>query len=362
MSVSAETAPAPTPRSHRIFRIVAWLAGLAVLVGVLELLDVDLVSWIDSVWDAISSISLAYLLLGLVFQTIQTCLTALAWVPILRAAYPDAGVTYPPILTAYAVGVAMNGVLPANIGTFVMLLMFLALVPGSNFPGILSGYLVQKIFFTVIGALVYLYLFLSVPGSFSIQLGNISDHPAATAVIVVGGIVLIAMLIRIFWRWVRKLWLQAKQGAAILSTPRRYFVGVFLPSLGGYAAKLCVIGVFLAAFAIPVTFHSIMSVVGSNSLANVTSVTPGGVGVNQALNAAALTNYTDSATATAYSITQQLVTTAWNILFAIVLVAVVLGWSGGKLLIRDSYTDAKVRASEMKRRRKDTDEPAEPEA
>jgi len=108
-----------------------------------------------------------------------------------------------------------------------------------------------------------------------------------------------------------------------------------------------------------VTFHSIMAVVGSNSLANVTSVTPGGVGVNQALNAAALENYTTSANATAYSITQQLVTTAWNILFAIVLVAVVLGWTGGKLLIKESYSDAKVKAAEMKRRKKDEPETAE---
>jgi hypothetical protein len=79
-----------------------------------------------------------------------------------------------------------------------------------------------------------------------------------------------------------------------------------------------------------------MSVVGSNSLANVTSVTPGGVGVNQALNAASLRNFTPMVTATACSIAQQLVTTAWGILFAIVLVAVYFGWSGAKDLVRTS--------------------------
>jgi len=36
----------------------------------------------------------------------------------------------------------------------------------------------------------------------------------------------------------------------------------------------------------PVTFRTIMSVAGGNSLANVVSVTPGGAGVNQAVNSA----------------------------------------------------------------------------
>jgi cytochrome c biogenesis protein ResB len=111
----------------------------------------------------------------------------------------------------------MNGVLPANIGTFVMLLMFVAIVPGANFPGIVAGYLVHKIFFTVIGALVYVYLFASVSGSFDIQLGNVSDHVGLTVLIVLGAIVLVVMLVRIFWRAVKKLWLQAKQGGVIPS-------------------------------------------------------------------------------------------------------------------------------------------------
>jgi hypothetical protein len=80
----------------------------------------------------------------------------------------------------------------------------------------------------------------------------------------------------------------------------------------------------------------------------VASVTPGGVGVNQAFNVASLNGVTDSTTATAYSVAQQLVTTAWNILFAIVLVAWAFGWSGGKKLVGDSYTDAKAKAADQK--------------
>ena len=122
---------------------------------------------------------------------------------------------------------------------------------------------------------------------------------------------------------------------------------VLLPQMGGYAAKVGVIMVFLAAYGIPVTFGSVMSVLGSNQLANLVSFTPGGVGVNQAFNTFALDSYTDPETATAYSLGQQLITTAFNTGFAIIVVCVVFGWSGGSKLVKDSYDDAKVKKTEM---------------
>ena len=110
------------------------------------------------------------------------------------------------------------------------------------------------------------------------------------------------------------------------------------------------IGIFLAAFAIPVTFESIMWVTGSGSLANTVSVTPGSVGITQATNALALDACCDVANNTAvdYSTAQQLITTAWNVFFAIVLVVSVFGWKGGKQLVTQSYADAKVKVAEQK--------------
>jgi hypothetical protein len=70
------------------------------------------------------------------------------------------------------------------------------------------------------------------------------------------------------------------------------------------------------------------------------------------MNSVALSGSTDSATATAYSISQQLVTSAWNVLFAVVLVSWVFGWSGGKALVGSSYADAKVKSRELKEKRR----------
>jgi hypothetical protein len=256
-------------------------------------------------------------------------------------------------VTAYAVGVAMNNFLPANIGTFATLLMFVAIIPAATFGGAIAAYLVQKIFFTIAGTFVYLYLFLSVPGSFTESLGNISEDPLRTVLIAAGAGFLILLLGRIFWKQLKKLWEQAKQGGVILSRPREYFTHSFLPSLLSWLCKLAVIGIFLAAFTIPVTFESIMWVTGSGSLANVVSVTPGAVGITQATNALALDTCCDVARSTAvdYSTAQQLIMTAWNVVFATVLVVSVFGWKGGKQLVTQSYADAKVKVAEQKEQR-----------
>ncbi len=126
---------------------------------------------------------------------------------------------------------------------------------------------------------------------------------------------------------------------------------MLLPEVGAWLSKLAVIAVFLAAYGIPVSLHTVMSVAGGNSLANVVSVTPGGAGVNQAVNSATLTREdVDRETSLAYSAGQQLITTAWNVGLAIVLVAVVFGWAGGKTLVSASYQEAKTRAPKRRKR------------
>jgi len=351
-------------RKRRLVKVAGWLAAIAVVVVLLNLVGVDVTGWLSNLWHEIKTVPAKYVVAGLVFQTGQTVFCGLSYYGILAAAYPGE-VAIAPIVTAYAVGVAMNNFLPANIGTFVTLLMFVALIPSCTLGGAIAAYLVQKIFFTIAGTFVYLYLFLSVPGSFDANLGNISAHPVFSVAIAAGAIVLIVIVARIFWRQVKKLWAQAKQGGVILSQPRRYMSRVFLPSFLSYVCKYAVIGIFLAAFSIPVTFESITWVVGSGSLANVASFTPGAVGITQATNALALDVCCNVAqhTAVAYSTAQQLITTAWNVIFATILVIWVFGWTGGKQLVTSSYSGAKEQIAEQKeerRRRKEEKKAAKP--
>ena len=346
----AQPTPEADPKQHKLLRIAAWLVGTLLVLVALHLAGIDVWGWFTQLWDTVTEISIGYLLLGCLFQGLQTVLTALGWYGILRYAYPG-GVTYMPVLAAYATGVALNNFVPANMGTFVTLLMYVAIVQGATFPGVLGGYVVQKIFYFVIGTLIYIYLFSAVAGSFEFQFGNekdaLTNHPVLVLGIAAGAIFLIALLLRIFWTWVKKMWARAVEGAAILRDLGAYVKLVLLPQIGGYAAKVMVIIVFLAAYGIPVTFGSVMSVLGSNQLANILSFTPGGIGVNQAFNSFALESYTDTTTATAYSLGQQLITTAFNVGFAILLICIVFGWQGGSKLVKDSYADAKVKKDEM---------------
>ena len=339
-------------RGRRMLKVGAALVAVVVAVAFLHVAGVDVAGWFSDLWDQIKDLPFRTIVAGVTLQSGQTALAGLSYYGILKAAYPGE-VRLAPIVTAYAVGVAMNGFLPANIGTFVTLIMFVAIIPSATFGGAIAAYLVQKIFFTIAGTFVYLYLFLSVPGSFTENLGNEKDHPALVIGILVGAVLLILIVGRIFWRQVKKLWNQAKQGGVILSQPKRYFTRAFLPSLFSWLCKLAVIGIFLAAFAIPVTFESIMWVTGSGSLANVVSITPGAVGITQATNALALASCCDvpQSVAVDYSTAQQLITTAWNCLFALILVVCIFGWTGGRSLVLQSYEGAKEKAAEQKEQR-----------
>jgi uncharacterized membrane protein YbhN (UPF0104 family) len=301
----------------------------------------DVGAWLRAVWDSLTSVSLVYLVPALALQTLQTAFSAAAWYGILRYAYPESPVGYLGVLACYATGVALNSVTPANAGTLVTVLMFVAIIPAATPAGVVAAAAVEKLFFAVIGVLVFLYLFFSVSGSFERKFGFLSTHPWAVALTVLAVMVALILGGRFGWRWLKRLWEQAKQGGRILSDRRAYIRWVLIPQVLSWCCKVAVVGVLLAAYGIPVGFHTLFSVLGSNALANLVSLTPGGVGISQAFNVASLHEATSPATASAYSIGQQLLTTVWNIVLAAMLVAAAFGRSGGKRLVEESTARAR---------------------
>jgi uncharacterized membrane protein YbhN (UPF0104 family) len=355
----AVSAPAPEPSPARgvherlhLHRLLIIALVIVVIGAAATLFGWDIGGWFKHLWHAVTAISIGYLLAGIVLITLQTTTTAYAWYSILRYGYPDAGVRWIQILACYAAAVALNSVLPANLGTLAMLLMFTTIIAAANFAGILGGLAVQKIFYTLIGTFVYLYLFLTIGGAFDLQLGFVSAHPVATAVLVAGVAALIYLVARILRERIREWWGEAKVGGQILTKPRVYLGRVLLPEVISYAAMLGIIAVFLGAYNIPVSFHTIMRVVAGNSIANATAVTPGGAGVVQGFNVLSLKGITSAANANAYSVAQQLVTTAWGIVFAIVLLIRAFGWSDGRTLVTQSYGQAKEKSAEQSAARK----------
>src|SRR5436190_2438262 len=174
------------------------IGGLLIVVigAAADLLGWNIKGWFDQLWDTMTGISAQYIVAGVALKTVQTTLTAFSWYAILRYAYPTA--RFKLVLACYAASVALNGILPANLGTFALLLMFTTIIAGATFSGVLGAYVVQKIFFTLIGAFTYLYLFLSVSGSFDIKFSFVHEHPWATAILLLGGAFLVYFLIRSF--------------------------------------------------------------------------------------------------------------------------------------------------------------------
>ncbi len=344
--------PEPASIGPRLLRIGIWVAGVAAVILLLNLAGVPISDWLRSLFKKVAQVPVWAIGAGALLETLQTTLAALVWLAILRAAFPRAGIPFRLVLASYATAVALNDFLPANLGTWVMLVMLTTLIAGATFAAMFSGLVVEKIPFSVLNVALYLYLFLSVSGSFSIKLGFVSDHSALLALIAGGAIVLLALLARIFWKRLAKLRAQLAAGGAILRQPRRALVGLGLPALGSFMARLGIIAVFLGAYGIPVSFQTVASVSASNSVSNSVSVTPGGVGVTQAMNTAALADSTSTSTATAYSVAQQLIVSAWDVIFAVALVSWVFGWSGGRELVQSSYGEAKLKSRDLKEQRR----------
>ena len=67
MSEAAVTLERPSKR-RRIVKIVAWVAGLVVVLALLHLAGVDVWGWLTQLWDTVIEISLVYIVLGCIFQ------------------------------------------------------------------------------------------------------------------------------------------------------------------------------------------------------------------------------------------------------------------------------------------------------
>ena len=167
----------------------------------------DLAGWIETTFDNIASIDPIYLVIGFAFQFGQTLLNSVAWRNVLQAAYPDKHILQKEISAAYAGGVGLNSVLPGQAGTVTYLALFRASISGSSVTTIVSGAAVQAIFWSTVGGLVYLALFLSAPASFDEALGAVwtwmGDHLFVTLLVIAGTVILLAIAVRVIKRKLR---------------------------------------------------------------------------------------------------------------------------------------------------------------
>ncbi len=339
----------PAPPRKRIIRIVATLLAIAIVLALLQLVGVDLLGWVRALFLAMGEIPTPYIVAGIATQTINMTLVGLAYVAVWRAAYPGAKkLPIMQIVTCFVVGIALNGVLPMSMGSFVMAFMFLAIIPGATAAGVASGLGVNQIFFAVAGVLTYAFLFWTISGALNETIGGITNHLPVLLLILIGLLIGVVVLLKAFKQKALDAVENLKQGAAILQTPRRYLVRVLLLQVTAYSFQLLTSFIFMRGYDIPATISTVLLNNAANSIATLTAVTPGGVGTVQALTTVALNGIADPATIVAYSLTHQLTLTAWNCVFAALLVVVFFGWKGGKSIVTNSLVQAR---SEVKEKR-----------
>ena len=311
--------------------------------------------WLHNLWDAMTAVSVPILILGLTLQTLQTLFVALAWRNILRASYPKDSLNYRRTLSYYAGGVGLNSILPASAGTVAMLGLFRASIAESTVAGLIGATIVENIFFMVMAVLVYGWLFLDVAGSFDVKFGWFSAHAVATLIILVAGTALIVLVTRVLWRRFHKTWENAKEGGAILREPRKYMVQVAGVELLSYIARIGVNATFMYAYHIPVSLGNVFLIVAASSISSTVAVLPGAVGAQTALASVVLKDVAPQATITAYAVGQGVITTAWNAVFGLALLAHSIGWKDTRALM---HRKKKGEKSGMESLQEEASEPA----
>jgi uncharacterized membrane protein YbhN (UPF0104 family) len=295
--------------------------------------------WVVGVLGRIGDLSIYWLLLALLLKTAESALIGLGWRNILRAAYPQAELSFKTAWGASQGGTAINAVSPAQAGTAAMIGIFRKSIPGSSVAGVTSATVVQSLFFTAVSVVIVICVAIFRPrtvskGSPSDESGGfIASHPVLVAVVVAAA----AVALVYFWPRLKprllSTWHKAKQGAAIFRDWRRYAVRVALPSAGSYACRIGVNVVFMAAFGIPITAFTVFLIASSHMLSGLFALTPGGVGQTQALDIATLRGHASSGAIGAFSITQDSVMTIWNVVLGLIVMLWAFGFDQVRTLL-----------------------------
>jgi uncharacterized membrane protein YbhN (UPF0104 family) len=299
---------------------------------------VTVVGWVREVLDQLGSISLPLLVLALTLHTGETLLNALAWRNILRRAYPASGASYRLVLGAYGGGIGLNAVLPAQAGTVAMLGLYRTQIQISTAVGLVGAGAVQNAFFLVAGASIGVGLLVVRPGIFSLPLGSLAGH-AALGLAVATVIVLAAWIMR---RRLQDTWAAAREGAAILTTPRAYATEVLAVEVASYGARVGVTATFMRAYHVPVSLQNVLLILSVNALASTFAFTPGGVGTQQALATAALRTSAPSSMVAAFSLGQQLILAVWDVALGLTVLATAVGWTAARAVVRPEAAPAQV--------------------
>ena len=328
-------------------RAAIWAAGVVAGIAVLTLSlafvrsqGIDLGAWLSEIWVLIAAIPAPFVIAACALKASEVALNAVAWTTVLRAAYPDERITFRQTLGVVQGGVGIFAVIPPKFGGFAVLGLYRAAFPTLGVAGVLATRVVQGISSTILGTSL-LIVFAGVNAGFGEQAGFLDavvaffgDAPYLAlplTALVVAGIVILARRGR---DWLRGFVAEMALGGAILRTPGRYALRVVFPTLLAFALRWGVTGTLLAAFAIPVSWETLLRVNVAHGLARSVQVTPGGFGTVQAFDLVALQGIAPVDVITAYSLSQVAILLVFNLAFGFLALLWAFGWDRTAGLLR----------------------------
>jgi uncharacterized membrane protein YbhN (UPF0104 family) len=286
--------------------------------------------------------------LALLFYLAMLLARSRAWQNVLRAAYPKERVRYWRVSGAYLAGAGLNSVIPARVGDAVKILLAKRGIPHSSYPAITSSFLVQSVFDTAVGLLVFGYALTQgllpkpprLPHLPAFEISFWAQHPQVLVfVVTVIGIMLTTAFILLAVK-AERFWERVKQGVVILTEPVRYLKDVASWQGVSWLMRFFSFWFFLEAFHIGGSVENVLLVMSVQAISTMLPLTPGGAGAQQALLVATLAAGHSRAAVLSYSVGQQIAIAAWAALLgflALVLVFRTTNWRG---LMREAEEEA----------------------
>jgi uncharacterized membrane protein YbhN (UPF0104 family) len=300
----------------------------------------------EAFFENLSAIDWSAFAMALLFLAAMQLARAWAWRNVLRAAYPDAQISFLQLSAAYLAGAGINAIIPARAGDVTKIFLVKRQIPHSSYPAVTSSFLVQSVFDTTIGVLVLLYAITQgllpqppeLPDLPAFELSFWAENPQAFAITV--GVTLIAIAVGIYLlaHRVRAFWDRVKQGVAILTTPRRYLREVAAWQGIGWLCRFAAFWSFLEAFGIGGSVPNVLLVMSVQAISNVVPFTPGGAGAQQALLVATLPGPSRTAVLS-FSVGTQIAMAAWSVVLGFAAMALVFRTTDWRGLIEQAEED-----------------------
>jgi uncharacterized membrane protein YbhN (UPF0104 family) len=301
----------------------------------------------EEFFSRLGEISWPAMTLALLFYLAHLLARTRAWQNVLRAAYPKTEVPYSRVTAAYLVGAGLNSFIPARIGDAVKIFLAKRSIRGSSYPAITSSFLVQTVFDTSVGILVFIYALTQgllpqppeLPDLPAFELSFWAENPnllifflTALGIAAVVGFALLARRAEAFWD-------RVKQGVVVLTDLDLYLRAVASWQGVGWVMRFFSFWFFLEAFHIGGSFSNVMLVMSVQAVSTLLPLTPGGAGAQQALLVATLTGPGPIAVLT-YSVGQQIAVAAWAAVLGFLALAFVFRTMDWRALIRRAQAEA----------------------